>query len=325
MEYDKSGNMLIKIIRMEENMSVQKKSGYLLEDFRIFYNADHEMKTVPLHYHDFHKIVILLAGNASYMIEGRNYNLQPGDLVLVRAGAMHRPVLHDHSLYERIILYLSPRFYGSILERIREQDPAEEDAVISRTLFRKSNASELVRPDPSVSGQFTVLFDQLKQLSLETGKNSCFGSDVYRRLKTIELLLLLMRNIHETSLSDMRERSADPMAEHIMAFISNHLDDPDLCVDRIAQKAGLNRSYLMHYFKEQTGFTVGNYITEKRLFLARELISQGKSMTETCYECGFGSYSSFYRAYCAKYGIAPRRHSESGKETGMNDALASSE
>lgn len=63
-----------------------RKSGYLLEDFRLFYNSDSHRREIPFHYHDFHKLLILLSGNTSYIIEGKMYALQPGDIVLVRAG-----------------------------------------------------------------------------------------------------------------------------------------------------------------------------------------------------------------------------------------------
>lgn len=87
-----------------------RKSGYLLEDFRLFYNSDSHRREIPFHYHDFHKLLILLSGNTSYIIEGKMYALQPGDIVLVRAGQIHRPVIHDNSLYERLIFYISPAF-----------------------------------------------------------------------------------------------------------------------------------------------------------------------------------------------------------------------
>ena len=87
-----------------------RKSGYLLEDLRLFYNSDSRRREIPFHYHDFHKLLILLSGNISYIIEGKMYALQPGDIVLVRAGQIHRPVIHDDSLYERLIFYISPVF-----------------------------------------------------------------------------------------------------------------------------------------------------------------------------------------------------------------------
>ena len=66
-------------------------------------------KTGYLH-HDFHKLLFFLSGNVTYCIEGKSYQLTPGDLVLVRAGEVHRPVIHDTTPYERMIIYVSPDF-----------------------------------------------------------------------------------------------------------------------------------------------------------------------------------------------------------------------
>ena len=43
----------------------------------------------------------------------------------------------------------------------------------------------------------------------------------------------------------------------------------------------------MHTFKEQTGYSIGSYLSTKRLLLAKELILSGKPITDVCYECGF--------------------------------------
>ena len=53
----------------------------------------------------------------------------------------------------------------------------------------------------------------------------------------------------------------------------------------------------MHTFKEQTGYSIGSYLSTKRLLLAIELILSGKPITDVCYECGFKNYSTFSRAY----------------------------
>lgn len=51
----------------QENAS---RRGYLEEDFRLFHLKDAVMGPVDWHYHSFHKILVLLAGRASYAIEG---------------------------------------------------------------------------------------------------------------------------------------------------------------------------------------------------------------------------------------------------------------
>lgn len=86
------------------------KTGYLNSDFKFFHLKDNTRRDFSFHYHDFNKILLFLQGDVTYTIEGKSYELQPYDLVLVRAGEIHRPVIHSESTYERIILYLSPEF-----------------------------------------------------------------------------------------------------------------------------------------------------------------------------------------------------------------------
>ena len=62
----------------------------------------------------------------------------------------------------------------------------------------------------------------------------------------------------------------------------------------------------MHTFKEQTGYSIGSYLSTKRLLLAKELILSGKPITDVCYECGFKNYSTFSLAYKKCFGESPR-------------------
>ena len=86
------------------------RRGYLEEDFRLFHLKDAAMGPVDWHYHSFHKILVLLSGHASYAIEGQSYALEPGDVVLVPRGSIHRPEIPPGQTYERYILYIAPEF-----------------------------------------------------------------------------------------------------------------------------------------------------------------------------------------------------------------------
>ena len=82
----------------------------------------------------------------------------------------------------------------------------------------------------------------------------------------------------------------------ILDYINNHLSD-DLTIDNLSERFFISRYHLMHLFKASTGYTVGNYITMKRLFFARAMIQTGTPVTEACYLSGFQNYSTFSRAY----------------------------
>ena len=71
---------------------------------------------------------------------------------------------------------------------------------------------------------------------------------------------------------------------------------------------------MMRRFRQETGITIHNYLSERRLFLARDLLVQGMASTEVCYRVGFGSYSSFSRAYSKLFGTTPTGRPNSSKK-----------
>ena len=91
------------------------------------------------------------------------------------------------------------------------------------------------------------------------------------------------------------ERSASRIPE-ITEFIHSHLSW-DLNIDMLADTFYISKYHMMRMFRQETGCTIGDYITSKRLLLARELMARDVSMTQICYLCGFKNYSTFYRAY----------------------------
>ena len=58
----------------------------------------------------------------------------------------------------------------------------------------------------------------------------------------------------------------------------------------------------MHRFKAAYGCTVHQYIQQKRLQTAAEMIRQGVPVLKAAEEAGFGDYSVFLRAFRAAYG-----------------------
>ena len=66
-----------------QDLTNYEKRGYLYGDFRLFHLKDSSMERINWHFHDFHKMILFLSGHAAYCVEGKHYNLLPGDIVLV--------------------------------------------------------------------------------------------------------------------------------------------------------------------------------------------------------------------------------------------------
>ena len=274
-----------------------KKTGYLNSDFRIFYLTNTEDRDFQSHYHDFHKLLYFESGSVSYYVEGETYQLQPGDLVLVTAGEVHRPVIHDTAPYHRLILYISPAFF----EKYKSQgiDLAHCFSLCSRKHSHVLRFRHL-RETPLEAQLKNLIFSCQDGLSLSESARVLFETSAL-----LQFLLLLNSVSEGKNISFPSASGSNPQVLEALSYINAHLCE-ELTVSKVADACFLNHSYLMHLFRRETGYTLGSYITEKRLFAARSLIQTGSSVTEAALQSGFSSYAAFYRAYRKKFGEPPK-------------------
>lgn len=274
-------------------MEQYEKTGYLHSNFKMFHLIDSERKDFSYHYHDFNKILIFLSGDVTYSIEGRSYALEPNDIVFVNAGEVHRPVIHSADAYERIIIYVSPSFLESY----------QEDAYDLGLCFKQAHQkqSHVLRVNSFRGSSLGNVTERLEQ-SLH---DSDYANELYHDLLFLEFMIQLNRAAIHHNIDYISNSSSNEKILSVLDYLNEHLTE-ELTIDGIAEKFFLSRYYLMHTFKEETGYTIGSYLSTKRLKLARELIRNGTPITEACYACGFKNYSTFSRAYKKSFGNAPR-------------------
>lgn len=274
-------------------MKAFDKLGYLNDDFKMFHNIDEQKKVFDFHYHDFNKIMIFLRGNINYSIEGKNYLLKPYDIVLVNAGEIHKPSFLDDSTYERIIIYVSPQFINSY-----KDTDYDLNYCFDRATKEHSNVLRIHSMDKS----------KLYQVCLELEHsihNNAFANELYQKILFLEFMIQLNRTAISNHINYMDSDMANSKLLDLLYYINAHLTE-DLTIDKLSAEFYLSRYYLMHFFKEETGYTIGNYITEKRLLLAKSLVQKGNSATEACFMCGFKNYSTFSRAFKKAFNTMPK-------------------
>lgn len=279
-------------------MQTYEKHGYLNSDFKIFYLTDTLNEDFGYHYHDFYKVLIFLNGSVSYFIEGRTYLLNPFDIILVSPGEIHGPIIQNNSKYERIIIYISQEFFNDYKNQEYDlSDCFKKSSEQNSNLLKLENISE----------------NRLKSNIIELRNsliNEDYAAELYRKLIFLEFLINLNKALIENHIFYSNSNISNKKVTSIMEFINQNLSG-DISIDSIAGKFFLNRSYLMHLFKEETGCTIGNYITEKRIFASKKMIEEGMSLTDVCFKCGFNNYVSFYRAFKNQYGFSPKTSKKS--------------
>lgn len=284
---------------INDSNSLTTKRGYLKGDFLFSHIKDQKYTDYELHYHDFNKIIIFISGNVTYLIEGKAYKLKPWDVLFISSNEIHMPMIDPNQPYERIGIWVNSKF----LERFSTKE-SNLFACFQITSKQKFN---LLRMNISM---LKKLKEKLAELE-DSYKNKSIGSEVLKNSLAIELIIYFNRLVLENdNIKRLVEFQKDKSIDSILSYINGNLNS-DLSIDKLSAIFCISRYYLMHKFKMNTGYTIHNYIIQKRLIMSNSLIMKGRTLTEAWSESGFGNYSSFVRAFKNAYGISPSEHYKS--------------
>ncbi|MBK1813354.1 helix-turn-helix domain-containing protein [Clostridium sp. YIM B02505] len=282
---------------MNESVSTEKiKRGYLNDDFLFFNLKDQKKNDFEVHYHDFDKIIIFISGDVTYIIEGKSYKLRPWDLLLVGKNDLHLPIISQTEPYERIILWLNPLF----LEK-HNMDNCDLLSCFQIASERKLN---LIRLNIK---QIELLKKNLQELKEEI-QDKAFGSTILKNALFIQFMVKINRFFLDMNADkNIEDIKYDPRIESVLTFINSNLEK-DISIEMLSNTFYLNKYYLMHLFKKETGFTLYGYIQKKRTKRAADLLKTGMQAGEVCSLCGFIDYSSFVRAFKKEFQLSPKQY-----------------
>ncbi len=245
-------------------------------------------KDYKLHAHKGFEVFIFLRGKAHFIIEGNTYHIRPYDMLIIRNDELHQVMHEGSNVYDRIVLHITDKFFEKF------HCAQYKKAFLDRQLGK----GNLISAQNVKSSGMDMLLNRIEHYIAETkkGEDMVVGCAIVALLHTIN---------HINTLDGEIEARNDNIKE-IIQYINNNIASP-LTLDEIAEKFYISKYHLCRIFKESTGFTVGNYIINKRILLTQELYRSGKKLSYACYEAGFGSYSNFYKAYVKVMGVSPQK------------------
>ncbi|HEX2924670.1 MAG TPA: AraC family transcriptional regulator [Ruminiclostridium sp.] len=284
---------------MEKEQGI--KRGYLEDDFKFFHLKDRNNIQFEHHYHDFNKIIIFILGDVIYNIEGKNYRLKPWDVLFVPANQVHKPVIAPEREYERIVIWINDTF-------LEEHGNRENDLLTCFNMARENK--HLVRLGTSSLNNIKAILGNLEKEI----KNKQFGSGILANALFVQFMVYINRLYlkPDKHVEDI-EVEFDEQIQKVIHFINANLAE-DLSIAVLSEKFYINKYYLMHKFKANTGYSIHSYINNKRLQKSADLIKSGKTPSDAAGECGFNDYSSFVRIFSKLFGMSPRKYYKSTLE-----------
>ena len=264
----------------------------LSKDFEVYYYSDLHFSSVGKHSHAYTEVYLFCEGEVDMEVRGRRRSLHPGDVLVLPPDTEHRAIVRSgESPYRRFVFWLSEGF----CETLRAEAP-EYLYLFDRV---RENGEYVYPMDPlEFNGFRSQLFTLLEELHTDR-----FGRDAQIALHVRTLLLSLSRTVWQrtTRQAKLQTRSSYQL---ITDYIAENLSG-DLSLDALSRELYLNKYHIAHLFQENTGLSVHQYITKKRLAACVDAMQSGQRINDVYARLGFLNYSSFYRAFLKEYGCAP--------------------
>lgn len=243
-----------------------------------------------LHDHDFVEIFYIIDGKISHTFnENETKTLKPGDMYLLllndkhifnRDGsiATHRDIVIRPDYFTDICKYINPNLYEKFL--------SGELPRHIRIDINKLNDFELRLKD----------IDNLQQIDIDSAKT-------FSKIIVTELLGLFV--------AFKRTKENDEYPTWLYSLIER-FNNPNLLrmgLSEITKPFYYSKEYICRVFKSYLGFTMTDYLVQKRMQeAANMLLTTNEKVEDICNSVGFLSISYFNKKFKERYHLSPSKY-----------------
>jgi AraC-like DNA-binding protein len=120
------------------------------------------------------------------------------------------------------------------------------------------------------------------------------------------LVVQLLRHAHASGALQLAALSglSDPGLARVLEAVQRQPGQP-WPLDALARLAGMSRSKFASHFHKTVGMPPAEYIAQRRMKLARQLLRQRLPVEQVALRVGYRSQPAFSRAFIARFGMAP--------------------
>lgn len=228
------------------------------------------------HYHPQFSVGAVTGGKTCCLLNGQEWILQPGDLVIIPPGIVHSCNPLEGLPRSYYMLYLDS-FWCRQQMRVAHTTPSlcSEQSVIR---------------DPQLFQRYLQIVEQSAVLSA-----SQFTRQVTEFLGHLPGLYWQSNTaISETSI-------------RLQQQLRDNLQQPP-GLDFLATQFSQRKETLIRTFRRDTGMTPGNYLTQARLEQAKSGLRDGDTIAGVSYQSGFADQSHFHKMFVSYMAATPGQY-----------------
>ena len=244
-----------------------------------------------MHVHSAVEIVLTLEGSVEYVVNDVAYTVEKDEILIIPAEIPHMLSMRDGS---QRLLYL---FEQNVMAGLPDLKTVQ--GLFDKVYYLNdgSETHQAVRE--------ALL--QIADLSRE--------QDIAWNALSYSALIRIYALICQQYLAGTVQRKKDDgwavdreVISSAMQYINQHFKE-ELSLDDVADFAGFSRYYFSRSFKKHTGYFFKDYLCQKRLQEATELLIRTElPMSEVAVRSGFGSVATFNRVFREKTGCTPTKY-----------------
>ena len=244
------------------------------------------------HDHDYTELAYILSGKGRYLIEEKEYDVEPGDLIICNPGVKHTHVVTNSK--EPTIEFIS----GFTDFQFKNMAP---------------NSIELVD-----GGCIVHMSAELKQeiamhcyAMIAEKESNLIGRYFMFKTHLMQMLLLVMREISEIEKTSQKGCNFESYNKsYAVNRIINYLNENyenKISLEQIAHNIYLSPVYISKIFKEETGESPINYLIKIRLEKAKDILlnSDCGSIKSIANQVGYEDVYHFSKLFKKYYGVSP--------------------
>lgn len=251
------------------------------------------------HTHEFVELVYTIKGNFTHYINEKAYPSARGDLLFINYGEVHSFKVESDEA----------EFYNfSVKPEFMSENIVNSETINDIFLIFLPEGSEELQKRKTSCVRFvgndrieieSIAAKMCEELDGKNGKRPChnFVLNAYMRLIFAKLIRAL--------LAEVGDQRPNLLTDEVIKYIDENFTSP-VSAATLADHCFYNPAYLGRVFKAVYGKSMKEYIREKRLAYALELLrTSSLSVEEISARVGYSSKAQFYKNFKELYGKAP--------------------
>ena len=249
----------------------------------FFYNSTalNTDRSGPRHYHSLYEIYYLEQGVCHYLIEGKLFEMDEGDIVFIPKGKIHKTSYED--VHSRLLINCA----GEYLKNVN----LTEAFVYRNEKYRRE------------------IYGIMKNIEKEY-----LHEDRFSQALIEGYMQQLLAVVYRTENRYKNTRHQNKYVEKALNILEADFTH-DITLSSLADRFKISAEHFSRIFKKETGLGFNEYLSLLRLKKAEAVLKKNESVSisEVAFSCGFNDSNYFCEKFKKVYGISPLRFRKNHK------------